>query len=151
GISFVHYLLYLAVLHERERVAFPTFLRDAILFKALSFATLAWCYLSVFRADAMSLALIGAGFGLATLAMRALGIERSYFGAELGVLPPERISRFPYGVIPHPMIVGAVIGLLGVQALPEMRASQPWLVPTHIAFYTLVLAHELAVRDRTPQ
>jgi hypothetical protein len=145
GISFVHYLCYLAVLRKPEGVAFPTFVRDAIFFKTLSLGTLACCYLAVFRADALSLGLAAGGFGLAALASRALGLRRTFFGAELGVVEARRVTTFPYGVVPHPMILGSMIGLLGLHALPEMRASHPFLVPIHVALYALVLAQEIVV------
>ena len=30
----------------------------------------------------------------------ALGVDRTYFGEELGYCPPKRVTRFPYGPTP---------------------------------------------------
>lgn len=142
GVSFVHYLKYIAVFRDRTDVAFGAFVRDAVFFKVLSFATLAACSLAVFRFEPVSIALIAGGFGLSAVAAFALGRDRTYFGVELGLVPAERITTFPYGVVPHPMIVGSLIGLAGVYALPEQRAAWPWLVPAHMALYALHLLQE---------
>lgn len=150
AISFVHYLVYLATFGTRERVAFRRFVRDAVFFKLLSMASLALAVLSVWRGlDALALALVVGGFGLASLAARRLGWARTYFGVELGVVAPRRIHGFPYGALPHPMILGAVVGLVGVDLYAPFRSAWPWLVPTHVAFYLVHLAQEiLAARAR---
>jgi hypothetical protein len=121
-----------------------------LFWKTVSLAILAMLYLIHFEFDAVSLGLVAFGFGLAALATDALGADRTWFGAELGVCEPARIARFPYGSIPHPMILGSIVGLIGVATLDPLREAWPWLVPTHIAFYLAHLLQEildLHVRD----
>ena len=104
----------------------------------------------------LSLGLMAAGYGLATWATVVLGVDRTWFGVELGQLAPKRIARFPYGLVPHPMIVGGIVGLLGFHASPGLRELVPWLVPVHIAFYVVHMLQEMtdtahrANRTETP-
>ena len=143
GGSFVHYLLYLAVYGSRRDVSFGVFKRDAIFYKTVSMAILGFLYLSHFEWSLFSILLIGLGFATAAAAARALGFDRTYFGAELGYCPSARIDRFPYGVIPHPMILGSIVGLIGVAASEPFRSAWPWLVPAHVAFYLCHLTQEV--------
>ena len=54
----------------------------------------------------------------------------------LGLCQPKWITAFPYSLgLPHPMIVGSIIGLLGAHLQPAFRTACPWLVPAHIACY----------------
>jgi hypothetical protein len=76
-------------------------------------------------------------------------MSRTYFGAELGIVPPARIEAAPYGLVPHPMILGSLIALLGVQLQPELRAAHPWLAPAHAALYLIHLAQEHHVSRRS--
>ncbi len=145
GSSFVHYLLYFAVYYTREDVAFYTFQRRAMFFKALALAQLVFIYVSFGRIDPLSIGLIVTGVALSGAAARVLGLERSYFAAELGRCEPLTLRRFPYNLLNHPMIVGNVIALLGFFALPELRATVPYLVPMHIGFYLLQLMQERGV------
>lgn len=91
---------------------------------------------------AMSLAMIIAGSTVSTLASRALGMDGTYFGPELGVCNMKWVTAFPYNCVPHPMIVGQLVGFAGIHLLPEFRAAWPWLMPAHCAFYLLVMAQE---------
>lgn len=87
--------------------------------------------------------MIVAGVALSVRAAQVLGLERTYFGVELGRVAPTRIDRFPYGTIPHPMILGAVVALVGVGVQPGVYASWPWLAPAHVVAYSLHLAQEV--------
>jgi hypothetical protein len=145
GSSFIHYLLYMAVYYCREDVAFHTFRRRAIFWKGLAGAQLVYLYLSCARFDPLSLFLIALGVALSSAAARVLGMERTYFAAELGRCEPLTLRRFPYNLIKHPMIVGNVIALLGFYALPDLRAAAPYLVPIHISLYLLHLLQEEGV------
>jgi hypothetical protein len=144
GASFVHYLMYLAAFHVRRDVAFGAFVRDAVFFKVVSFTVLGALYLSARTWDPVSAALVAAGFGLSAISARALGWQRTYFGVELGAVAPGRVDRFPYGTIPHPMIAGSVVGLLGVHALAPFREAWPWLVPAHLVLYAVHLLQEVS-------
>jgi hypothetical protein len=140
--GFVHYGLYIATFAHRRDVAYGTFLRDSVFFKAVSMGSLAVVAALNFTAEPVAIVLMIAGFGTAGLAAAALGKERTYFGVELGRCAPRRVTRFPYGVIPHPMILGAIIGLLGIHALGGFRAALPWVVPVHVALYLVHLIQE---------
>lgn len=76
------------------------------------------------------------------MATNALGIDRTYFGAELGLLPPKWITQFPYGYIPHPMIVSQVFALLGLHKAAHFRADWPYVIPVHVALYMTHMLQE---------
>ena len=138
-----------------ESIAFGTFKRDAMLFKTVSLLQLVWLYVkhlplsahdlpeilngdvsSLHQLDWVSLAMVFCGYGLATAAAAALGIDKTYFGWEMGQCKGGRVTSFPYNLpIPHPMIVGACVGLLGFHKLEGFRREAPLLVPAHVALY----------------
>ena len=147
GASFVHYLLYLAVFHYREGIDFGRFKRDALLFRTVAHAQLLglWSFTALTSGFSwLSLGLILGGYGLASAATVALGLDRTYFGVELGQVEPKRITRFPYSFMREPMIIGTLVALLGYQL--QIGELVGWLVPIHIGFYALHLAQELADR-----
>ena len=146
--SFVHYFIYMGTIRETEPVSFGTFRRNAMLFKTVSFVQLFGLYAMSFANQWLSLGVVLAGFGLATLATWRLGVARTYFSSELGFDPPEKISGFPYGVIPHPMILGAVLGLAGMLIVPEFRRDYGWLVAGHIGLYLAVLIQEILLNRK---
>ena len=82
------------------------------------------------------------GYGLSTAATVALGIDQTYFGVELGVMKPNFVSQFPYGYVPHPMIIGSIVGLLGFHKMATFRAALPYLVPVHICMYMIHMIQE---------
>lgn len=91
---------------------------------------------------AASIAMIVAGAAVSVLASRALGVDGTYFGPELGICEMKWVTAFPYSCVPHPMIVGQLVAFAGVHLLPEFRAAWPWLMPAHCALYLLVMAQE---------
>ncbi len=142
GGSFVHYLIYIGTFAHRGTVSHQGFVRDAIFFKTVSLVLLtlaAW-----FTSDAQPVPLLVAalGFGLSAFSARRLGSVRTWFGVELGQVPPERIDRFPYGSIPHPMILGSMVGFIGVGMLSGLTEAFPWLVPAHVVLYLVHLLQE---------
>ncbi|MBO1348889.1 MAG: hypothetical protein EBE86_016565 [Hormoscilla sp. GUM202] len=141
--SFVHYLIYIATFFYRRNVSYGTFLRNAVFFKSLAMGQLLFWYIYYFQFDPISLTLVLVGYGLSFLAYFRLGSLRTYFGVELGKIAPQQIDTFPYGVLPHPMIVGNIIGLIGLEMLEPLRVALPWLVPLHIAFYLVHLVQEI--------
>lgn len=144
GASFVHYLLYIATFAHRDNVSFGRFLRDAVFFKTTSMGILVALVLPHLGAvTPLALALLLGGFGLAGLAAARLGTVRTYFGAELGLVEPRRVSGFPYGTVPQPMILGAVAGLVGVSLIEPFATAWPWLVPAHVVFYLLHMGQEM--------
>jgi len=145
--SFAHYMCYISTYHARadkDGIAFGLFKRDAVLYKTFALAQAGGMFLSrVFageggfaRADvALALALMVCGFGLSTLATAALGVDRTYFGWEVGAIRGEFVQKFPYGTIPHPMILGSMLAWLGFHMLSDFRDDFPYLVPCHLALY----------------
>eukprot|EP00497_Spongosphaera_streptacantha_P000391 TRINITY_DN1243_c0_g1_i4.p1 TRINITY_DN1243_c0_g1~~TRINITY_DN1243_c0_g1_i4.p1 ORF type:complete len:583 (+),score=71.04 TRINITY_DN1243_c0_g1_i4:185-1933(+) len=149
--SFVHYFKYLATYYYREDVCFQRFKRDSLFFKTVALVQIAWYYLSglPIRASTLfSLLLVFIGYGLSGMATTALGMDLTYFGAELGQVKPKQITKFPYDVCPHPMIVGQVIALVGVHVV--IRDLLPWLAPLHIACYLAVLSQEVFDFHKSP-
>ena len=141
--SFVHYGIYVGAFSEKRRVSFGTFIRNAVFFKTVSMISLATAYLLCFQGEWLSLAIVVMGFGVSMLATFALGLPRTYFSAELGLEPHKRIEQFPYGYIPHPMILGAIVALLGMLLVPSFASAFGWLIAGHVACYVCVLAQEM--------
>ena len=85
------------------------------------------------------------GFSITMLATARLGFVRTYFGSELGFVKPKWIEGFPYGTIPHPMIVGQLVAYSSI--LYWWRDVMPIetiaLIGTHMAFYTLHMVQEI--------
>jgi hypothetical protein len=50
-----------------------------------------------FQFDIISIAMIATGYTISFLATEAIGIDRTYFAAELGLVEPKWINKFPYG------------------------------------------------------
>jgi hypothetical protein len=94
--------------------------------------------------------MILSGYGVSLLATKALGIDRTYFAAELGLVEPKWITAFPYGYIPHPMIVSQVWALLGFHMAPHFRAEWPIVVPIHCLLYiTHMLQEHFDIYDKS--
>ena len=153
--SFVHYGRYISTYYTRTDVDFGCFQRDVLLFKSVAVAQLFLYYLCPAymsgvatlqpRLDLLSLGMVGAGYVTSMLATKALGIDRTYFGAELGMpnCEPKWIDAYPYGYIPHPMILSQMFALCGFMTAEHFRAAAPWwLVPTHLALYAVHMAQE---------
>lgn len=144
--SFVHYFRYMSTYYFREGIDFGSFKRDVLLFKTLALTQLAIIYLfpshHTFTLDWISIAMIASGYIVSLLATRALGIDRTYFAAELGLVEPKWITAFPYGYIPHPMIVSQVWALLGLYKAAHFRAESPYVIPVHVTLYLLHMFQE---------
>ncbi|OYP37754.1 methyltransferase [Rhodopirellula sp. MGV] len=152
--SFVHYAIYLGTLHERSRIAFARFRRDAMFFKTLSLGQLFVLYaIAIFSGqlglpEMFSLFGVMAGFSLAGWSAKVLGMTRTLYSSELGFEKPQRITRAPFGTISHPMIIGAAIGIASMGLAEGFRASFGWLIIGHLVCYASVLAQEVAVHRR---
>jgi hypothetical protein len=142
--SFVHYFLYVFAYTFRT-VEPGRFARDASFFQLIALGVLFYQYGRA-GLDVPSLVVAALGFGLSGLAFLRLGSDRTYFGAEFGVVPPGPVSGFPYGVIPHPMIVGKLVGFAGLALHAPFRAAWWPLLVGHAACYVLVLCQEIAGR-----
>ena len=86
------------------------------------------------------------------MATNAIGIDRTYFGSELGLVKPKWIEAFPYNTIPHPMIVGQIIGLLGIYKAKHVHTLSPFVIPVHIMLYvTHMLQEHFEIYDHNAQ
>jgi Phospholipid methyltransferase len=123
---------------------FEGFKKTVMFYKSVAFYHLITTYIfNMVAIDYISLAMIGLGFGVSGWAAAAIGIDQTYFGAELGRIKPNRITTFPYNVTNHPMIMGNIVGLLGFHKLEGFREEVPWLVPMHILLYTIHMVQVL--------
>jgi len=140
--SFTHYSMYIATYHCRGNINFGVFKRNVIFWKTLALSHLGYNYYMNFEFDPISLAMLVGGYGLSAAAANALGIDQTYFGVELGKVEPNFVSCFPYNTIPHPMIIGSMVGLLGFHKMAGFRAALPYLIPAHCAFYMVHMIQE---------
>jgi hypothetical protein len=152
---YVHYFRYISTFYVRRGIDFGCFKRDVLLFKSVALAQLFYHYFfpsaaHPFQWDPVSLAMIVAGYAVSAMATNAIGIDRTYFGAELGLVEPKWIEQFPYGYIPHPMIVSQVVALLGFFKAAHYRAEWPYEVPVHVLLYVAhMLQEHFEVYDKT--
>jgi hypothetical protein len=134
--------MYIATYHVRDRVNFGMFKRNVMFWKTLALTHLGTTYLKNFEFDLISLAMIICGYGLSTAATVALGIDQTYFGVELGEVEPNFVHGFPYDVVPHPMIIGSMVGLLGFHKMAGFRAALPYAIPMHCTMYFIHMVQE---------
>jgi len=52
------------------------------------------------------------------------------------------VHGFPYNVVPHPMIIGSMVGLLGFHKMAGFRAALPYAIPVHCAMYFVHMCQE---------
>ena len=52
------------------------------------------------------------------------------------------MQKFPYGLIPPPMILSQCVTLLGLYHHAAFRAAWPYLVPAHVCFYMTHMVQE---------
>lgn len=100
--SFVHYIRYIGTYYYRGEIDYGSFKRDVFLFKCISIGQVIGYYLFPseplhFKVDPISIAMIVIGYAISVKATIALGVDRTYFGAELGKCEPKWINEFPYG------------------------------------------------------
>lgn len=139
----VHFINLHAFLFRRDDAS--AFAARSMLFRTVSIVLIAALVVPTLgeRFDPLGLPVLVFGVALHAAAFRALGTTRTYYGAELGAVPPERIDTFPYGWIPHPMAIGCVLELTGLYLLaPALRESYPYLIPGHIALTVLTAIAE---------
>lgn len=142
--SFVHYAIYISTYYLRDsQTSFGGFKHTVIALKALALAQIFFIYCKNFQWDSASLSMIFAGFGLSGSAALALGVDKTYFGMELGLVKFGLVHSFPYSLrIPHPMILGSLIALIGIHKMESFRNVYPWLVPVHMFLYFIHMMQE---------
>lgn len=144
ALSFGHYFAYWLA-YRHGAVDPRVFRRDSILLKSASLAAFAWAFASC-GLDALALGVMAAGFGLNALGARALGTERTYYGAQLTALPPSRISSFPFNAMSHPMLAGNMLAYAG-SLLNKTFCANWWpLACTHVALNAGLIVMEWKVR-----
>jgi Phospholipid methyltransferase len=151
ALSFWHYLSYWWA-YRYAAVQPARFRRDALLMKSVALIALASVYLAQPWQWSSALT-IGAGFMLNLAGARALGHTRTYYGWELGELPPQRVTSFPYSVVPHPMLVGNIVAFGGTLLHPGFRQAWWPLAVLHVALNGALIVMETSVapKRRTEQ
>jgi len=146
--SFRHYAVYMSTFAFRNPpVAHGYLMRDAKLYKTIALSHLGRRLLPLVKLpqDLPGLCLAATGFGITMLATARLGFVRTYFGSELGFVKPKWIEGFPYGYIPHPMIVGQLFAYTSIlwwwNATITFETNA--LILTHMSFYTLHMVQEM--------
>lgn len=143
ALSFWHYLLYWWA-YRYGAVSPRRFRREALLMKSMAMLALAAVVLTLpwhFGAAIV----MAAGFLLNTAAAHALGVARTYYGWEIGDVPHAQVRAFPYSVVPHPMLVGNIVGHAGALLSPEFRAGWWPLAAGHIVLNLGLLLMETTV------
>ena len=143
ALGFWHYYLY-GLAYRYGAVPLPVFKRDAVLMKTVALLALASAYLAT-PLDYASLAVVMAGFLLNTLAASVLGSDRTYYGHEVANLPLLRVTRFPYSVISHPMLLGNVLAYGGTLLNAGFREQWWPLACTHVLLNLGLLVMERRV------
>ncbi|GAX14631.1 hypothetical protein FisN_6Lh416 [Fistulifera solaris] len=146
--SFRHYVVYITTFAFREPdVGHGYLMRDAKLYKTVSMMHIARRILPLvaMQNDWPAVLLAFAGFGTTLAATARLGMVRTYFGTELGLVKPMWISGFPYGYIPHPMIVGQIFAFYVILGWfwPRLTQEDIALLVTHMGFYTAHMLQEM--------
>ena len=155
GTSFVHYSRYITTYYHRENVAYGNFKRDVLIYKSFALAQLFLLYVSSVTKNmsdmsalaaipALDAAMVMSGYALSVYTTHQLGVDGTYFGIELGFVKATKnyVQKFPYGVIPHPMILSQCVAMLGLYRHPAFRAAWPYLVPAHVCFYMTHMVQE---------
>jgi Phospholipid methyltransferase len=147
--SFRHYAIYITTFAYREpMVAHGYLMRDAKLYKTISMLHLAKRLLPMVQLPRDIFGLIGCAlfFSLTILATARLGMVRTYFGSELKFVEPEWIDRFPYNVVPHPMITGQLLAFATILHYwqNEISNESTLLLAAHMFCYTVHMVQEEA-------
>ena len=145
--QYIHYFRYITTYYIRKDVDYLSFKRDVFLYKCVAliqFACLIYNRVEYTSYDKHAFILICIGYGISFSATVALGIDKTYFGVELGYVNPTIttiVRTFPYNLIPHPMIVGQLIGMCGIHYL--LMKEYPYLILVHMALYTIHMLQEI--------
>jgi Phospholipid methyltransferase len=144
--SFRHYFVYVTTFAFREKpVAHGYLMRDAKLYKTMALSHLGRRILPSINIyhDWPGVILAAIGFSITMLATARLGFVRTYFGSELGFVKPKWIEGFPYGYIPHPMIVGQLLAYSSILMWFNLNLETEVLISTHMLFYSFHMVQEM--------
>ncbi len=97
----LHVNRYISTFYVRRGIDFGSFKRDVLLLKTVALIQLFYHYFlpskATFEWDFISLGMIATGYIVSLMATNAIGVDRTYFAAELGLVEPKWINQFPYG------------------------------------------------------
>lgn len=146
--SFRHYCVYIATFAYRSPpVAHGVLMRDCKFYKTLALMHLSKRIVPLVELpkDIPCIIAALAGFSITILATLQLGMLRTYFGSELGFVKPSWIRGFPYNTIPHPMIVGQLVGFSCILYWFQdiMPVETVALLVAHMSFYSLHMVQEI--------
>jgi hypothetical protein len=92
---------YISTFYVRKGIDFGSFKRDVLFFKTIALLQMFYHYLypstTSFVFDPISVVMVMIGYFVSMMATEAIGIDRTYFAAELGLVEPKWIHKFPYG------------------------------------------------------
>ncbi len=150
GTSFVHYIRYILTYYYRDNVDYIKFKNDVIFYKMISMFQLYSLYLLSFQNtndiynNIIGILFIIIGNSLSFYSSYLLGVDGCYFGIELGYVNKKKnyISKFPYGYIPHPMILSQCFALYGMNKNTIFYYNWSYLVYTHMLFYIIHIIQE---------
>jgi len=150
-LSYAYHVVNLqAFLFRRERA--DVYLTTSLILRGVAIATLLFLMAPYASGtwNYYALAAIAAGTVLHAFSVQALGLRRTYYAVELGALAPSRTKAFPYGLLTHPMEIGAGLQFVGLYfLLPEFTLAWPYLVLGHLAFTVVTaLVEELNLHFR---
>lgn len=145
SLGVAHYFTYIFTFLFRS-MPLEVFIRDAMFLKSSAMTVLALTYFQ-HSISFLSILVAAAGFALSAAAFKALGHESTYFGWQYG-RDVKPVEEWPYGThfgfaIPHPMILGSAIGLVGLLINAGFRRSYGRCILAHLVLYGVVLALEI--------
>lgn len=144
GLSYAYHAVNLAAFVFRRTEAARFALQSAV-WRTVAFGLLAAVAV---RSGGLAPSVAGwsllvVGVVLNALAVRALGVIRTYYGVELGAVPHVRVTSFPYSRFSHPMHAGIVLQFAAIGLLcPALSRELPLLVPGHVALTVLTAVVE---------
>jgi len=148
AVSFWHYYLYWLA-YRFGSVPLSTFKWDAVFMKTIALIGFGWVY-AASPLHVVSLALVLSGFMLNTLAAKALGSDRTYYGYEVAGLSHEKVTAFPYSWVSHPMLIGNVAAFGGSLINADFRAKWWPLASAHVLFNIGLLVMETLTGPARP-
>jgi len=149
GTSYIHYIQYIYVYYYHSSIDYNKFKRYVIFYKFLSLAQLYSLYISTFTSfscvynNLLSIIIIISINILSGYSAYLLGKDGCYFGIELGYICKNKnyISKFPYGYIPHPMILSQCIALYFMNNNLLFYNNWSFLIYFHILFNIIHMIH----------
>ena len=99
--------------------------------------------------DYISLLMVFGGYFTSYMSYLALGDNLTFFGIEMGLTNPVKITAWPYGNlgyvpgVPHPMINAQLFAMLGMFRIDALRQKFPYLIPLHMVLFSIHMFQEV--------